>query len=468
MRPLPGFGMAAVAGLVWACKGNCPNLAAPPSPMSYLLIALIFLVGYACIALEHPLKINKAASAVLTGMLIWTVIMLGHDELFPPAEGGHEHLLHQLYEHLSQIASILFFLLGAMAVVELMDAHEGFRVITDRIRSTNKRALLWVIGAITFFLSAALDNMTTAIVMAALLRKFIRDKEDVWTFAGLVIIAANAGGAWSPIGDVTTIMLWIGGQVTTANIILKLFVPSVVCLVLPLLYLSARAKGRLHLVEVPEQDAAGSPSRLGAREKYLVFFLGMATLLGVPLFKAVTHLPPFMGLMLGLGVLWVFTEFIHLRHPQWSERQHMTVSSILKRIDHSSILFFLGILVAVAGLQVAGHLTDVAHLLDRSLGDIFAINTVIGMLSAVVDNVPLVAAAMGMYPLAQFPTDHPFWELLAYCAGTGGSMLIIGSAAGVAVMGILGIDFGWYLRRMTVPAALGYFGGIAAFWLLWH
>lgn len=439
-----------------------------PEAMLYLLIALIFIVGYAGIALEHPLKVNKAASAVLTGMLIWTVIMLGHEQLFPAGEGGHEHLLHQLYEHISEIASILFFLLGAMAVVELMDAHEGFRVITDRIRSTNKRALLWVIGILTFFLSAALDNMTTAIVMAALLRKFIRDKDDVWTFAGLVIIAANAGGAWSPIGDVTTIMLWIGGQVTTANIILKLFLPSVVCLVLPLLWLSVRAKGRLNLVDLPPQQEEGSAARLGTREKYLVFFIGMATLLGVPLFKSVTHLPPFMGLMLGLGVLWVFTEFIHLRHPQWTERRHMTVSSILSRVDHSSILFFLGILLAVAGLQVAGHLTDLARLLDRSLGNIYAINTVIGALSAIVDNVPLVAAAMGMYPMTQFPPDHAFWELLAYCAGTGGSMLIIGSAAGVAVMGILGIDFMWYVRRMTVPAALGYVGGILTFWLMWH
>ena len=448
--------------------GRCVTLRPIPEAMLYLLIALIFIVGYAGIALEHPLKVNKAASAVLTGMLIWTVIMLGHDQLFPAGEGGHEHLLHQLYEHISEIASILFFLLGAMTVVELMDAHEGFRVITDRITSTNKKALLWVIGLLTFFMSAALDNMTTAIVMAALLRKFIRDKDDVWTFAGLVIIAANAGGAWSPIGDVTTIMLWIGGQVTTANIIAKLILPSLVCLVLPLIYLTMQAKGRLNLVQLPEQEDEGSPARLSTREKYLVFFLGMGTLLGVPLFKSATHLPPFMGLMLGLGVLWVFTEFIHERHPQWKERKRMTVSSILSRVDHSSILFFLGILVAVAGLQVAGHLTDMAQLLDRSLGNIYAINTVIGMLSAVVDNVPLVAAAMGMYPMTQFPADHAFWELLAYCAGTGGSMLIIGSAAGVAVMGILGIDFMWYVRRMTVPAALGYFGGILTFWLMWH
>jgi len=435
----------------------------------YLLIGIVFIVGYLSIALEHPLRINKAATALLTGVLIWVLIMVGHHDLFA-ADAGHtsDGLVADLMHHLGGIASILFFLLGAMAVVELVDAHEGFRVITDRIRGTNKVALLWMIGFITFFLSAALDNMTTAIVMAALLRKFVKEKEDLWTFSGLVIIAANAGGAWSPIGDVTTIMLWIGGQVTTANIIAKLILPSLVCLILPLAWLSFRSKGKLELLDLPEPGTGDRSAELSNREKYLVFFLGLGTLLGVPLFKNYTHLPPFMGIMLGLGVLWVVTEILHLRHPKWQERNAMTVSSILKHVDHSSILFFLGILVAVAGLEVAGHLTDTAHVLDTQLGSIYAINTVIGVLSAIVDNVPLVAAAMGMYPMSQYPVDHPFWELLALCAGTGGSILIIGSAAGVATMGILGIDFLWYLRRMAFPAALGYFGGIIVFWLMWY
>ncbi len=432
----------------------------------YTLIALVFVIGYMAIALEHPLKINKAASALLTGMLIWTIIMLGHDQLFTGEHAGQEFLGHELMEHLGDIASILFFLLGAMTVVELMDAHEGFEVITDRIRSTNKVVLLWTIGIITFFLSAALDNMTTAIVMCALLRKIIKDKETLWTFAGLVIISANAGGAWSPIGDVTTIMLWIGGQITAGNVVAKLILPSLVCLLLPLLYLSFTTKGTMERPDVPVKHADGS--QLSKGEKYLVFFLGLATLLGVPVFKSITHLPPFMGIMLGLGLLWLVTEFLHTRHPQYDKRDHMVVTSILRRVDHSSILFFLGILIAVAGLQVAGHLNDMAQVLDSRLGNIYAINTAVGALSAIVDNVPLVAASMGMYPMTQFPVDHAFWELLALCAGTGGSILIIGSAAGVAVMGILHIDFMWYVRRMSLPALLGYGGGIITFWLLWH
>ncbi|MBL7964374.1 MAG: sodium:proton antiporter NhaD [Flavobacteriales bacterium] len=434
----------------------------------YALLAIVFIVGYAMIALEHPLRINKAAPAVLVGMLIWALLMLGHEQLFPPGEGDFHSLNHHLMEHMSDIASILFFLLGAMTVVELMDAHEGFRVITDRIKTTNKTALLWVLGFISFFLSAALDNMTTAIVMAALLRKFIKEKEDLWMFAGMVIIAANAGGAWSPIGDVTTIMLWIGGQVTTMNIISKLILPSLVCLIVPLIYLSFKSKGKLELLEVPDVPAGDARAELTKGEKYLVFFLGLGTLLGVPIFKNYTHLPPFMGIMLGLGILWIVTEFLHLRHPLWQERNQMTVSSILKKVDHSSILFFLGILLAVAGLQVAGHLRDLAEVLDQKLGNIWAINSIIGVLSAVVDNVPLVAGAMGMYPMTQYPPDHLFWELLALCAGTGGSILIIGSAAGVAVMGILHIDFIWYLKRIAVPAALGYVASIITFWLLWH
>ena len=421
----------------------------------YALIAIVFVVGYACIALEHPLKVNKAASAVLTGMVIWTLIMIGM--------GEQEHRLEGLGHHLTGIAGILFFLLAAMTLVELMDAHEAFQVITDRITSTNKVALLWIVGLITFFLSAVLDNLTTTIIMCALLRKLIKERNDLWTFAGLVVIAANAGGAWSPIGDVTTIMLWIGGQVNSWNLIAKLVLPSMVCLLLPLLWMSRGMRGAM---ERPATTVTSHSGLVSPRERNTVFVLGLATLLGVPVFKTVTHLPPFMGIMLGLGILWVYTEFIHQRSGV-KERGQLQVAGILRRIDHTTILFFLGILIAVAGLESAGHLAALSAGLDAHVGNIYGINTIIGVLSAIVDNVPLVAAAQGMYPLAHYPADHLFWELLAYCAGTGGSILIIGSAAGVAAMGVLGISFGWYARRIALPAAIGYFGGIAVFWAMW-
>lgn len=433
----------------------------------YTLIALIFVIGYLAIALEHPLHINKAASALVTGVLIWVMIMVGQHELFPGGDhGGHTAITGHLLEHLGDIASILFFLMGAMTIVELIDAHEGFRVITDRIKGTNKVSLMWVLSIITFFLSAALDNMTTAIVVCALLRKLIRDKNDLWTFAGMVIIAANAGGAWSPIGDVTTIMLWIGGQVTAGNIVAKLILPSLVCLVLPLIWFTFTFKGTIQRPEITADDNVGHKP-VSAGQQQLVLIMGLIALLGVPLFKTYTHLPPYMGILLGLGLMWIVTELMH-KNTIETDKGHLMVTSVLRRIDVPSVLFFLGILTAVAGLQVAGHLTDAAHLLDEKLGSMYAVNTVIGVLSSVVDNVPLVAAAMGMYPMTQFPVDHPFWELLAYCAGTGGSILIIGSAAGVAAMGILGIDFLWYVRRMAFPAALGYFGGIVTFWFMWH
>ncbi|HPQ59414.1 MAG: sodium:proton antiporter NhaD [Flavobacteriales bacterium] len=431
----------------------------------YMLIAVVFVAGYLAIALEHPLHINKAASALVTGVLVWVLLMLGREGLMPDAHAGPEGVVHHLMEHLGDIAGILFFLMGAMTVVELIDVHEGFRVITDRITGTSKVSLLWMLSIIAFFLSAALDNMTTAIVMSALLRKLIRDRNDLWTFAGMVIIAANAGGAWSPIGDVTTIMLWIGGQVTAANIVLKLIAPSLVCLLLPLIWFSFTFRGT---IQRPEEEVRSRKGRTGvpAGTQRLVLGLGLAALLGVPVFKTYTHLPPYMGILLGLGILWVVTERLH-RHADDAVQDHLSVNAVLRRIDVPSVLFFLGILTAVAGLQVAGHLTDMAQVLDRSLGDMYLVNTVIGALSSVVDNVPLVAAAMGMYPMTQFPVDHPFWELLAFCAGTGGSLLIIGSAAGVATMGILGIDFLWYLKRMAFPAALGYLGGILTFWLMW-
>lgn len=430
----------------------------------YTLIALIFIIGYLAIALEHPLKINKAATALVTGVIIWVLIMIGHSSLFPVGTHDVDFLNSELLEHLSEIGNILFFLMGAMTIVELIDAHEGFRVITDKITGRRKSTLIWIVGIITFFLSAALDNMTTAIVMCALLRKLVKAKHDLWTFAGIVIIAANAGGAWSPIGDVTTIMLWIGGQVTAVSIIESLIVPSLICLLLPLIWFTFTFKGTIDRPENANELTEGHDP-VGATQRKIVFLLGLIALLGVPIFKTITHLPPYMGILLGLGVLWIVTELMHKNRIE-TDSGHLRVTSVLRRIDVPSVLFFLGILTAVSGLQVAGHLTDAAQLMDERLGNIFAVNSVIGLMSAVVDNVPLVAAAMGMYPMTQFPADHEFWSLLALCAGTGGSILIIGSAAGVAAMGILGIDFLWYLRKIAFPAALGYFGGILTFWLM--
>lgn len=429
----------------------------------FAAILIVFILGYALIALEHPLRMNKAAPALLTGMLVWSLVMLSSGDLFPVELAEVPHRVESLFHHLGEIASILFFLLGAMTVVELMDAHGGFEVVTDRISSRNKRSLLWVVGVMTFFLSAALDNLTTAIVMAALLRKLIGNKEDLWAFGGVVVIAANAGGAWSPIGDVTTIMLWIGGQVTTWNIISRLLVPSLVCLVLPLMWLSYNMRGT---IERPSEQDMATERVISKRQQYMVFILGVVTLLGVPVFKTYTHLPPFMGIMFGLAVLWMYTEYVHTRAME--ETGQYQVAAILRRIDHSSILFFLGILIAVAGLQTAGHLTLLSGWLSEHIPNVYAINTILGLLSAIVDNVPLVAAAQGMYPLTTHPPDDPFWELLALCAGTGGSMLIIGSASGVAVMGVLGIEFMWYARRMFLPALAGYVGGIVMYWLMTH
>ena len=426
----------------------------------FVLLIVVFVLGYAAIAFEHPLRINKAAPALLTGMIIWSLIMVFSDRL--GLTESPEQLVEGLYHHLSGAASILFFLLGAMTVVELIDAHSGFQVVTDRITTSSRRQLLWLVGGITFVLSAILDNLTTSIVMAALMRKLMSDREDLWTFGGVVIIAANAGGAWSPIGDVTTIMLWIGGQVTTWNIIAKTLLPSLVCLVLPLLWLTFTSRGH---VARPVEESGAAHRVVPRHTRLMVFALGLATLLGVPVFKGLTHLPPFMGIMFGLGILWWYTERVHADDEE--NRGQYQVTAILTRIDHASILFFLGILIAIGGLETSGHLTRLATTLDSLIPSVFVLNTVIGVLSAIVDNVPLVAAAQGMYPLTTYPPDHIFWELLALCAGTGGSLLIIGSAAGVAVMGVLKIDFMWYAKRMLVPAAIGYAGAIATFWLMW-
>ena len=430
----------------------------------YLLMPVFFLAGYLFIALEHPVKIDKSASAILTGVVCWTilVIVMGQGLEIPGYRPGEEHFIeHALLEHLSGIASILFFLMGAMTIVELIDAHEGFSVITEKVRTTHKVKLLWGLSFLTFFLSAALDNLTTAIVMAALLRKLIKSQEDLWFFAGMVVVAANAGGAWSPIGDVTTIMLWIGGQVTALNIVKQVFLPSVVCLLVPLAAASFMLKGHLQRPEItgtPDDEDLVPPF-----EQNLILVLGVGALLFVPVFKSVTHLPPFMGILLGLGVLWVVTEVLNTNRMHHSKR---TVVAVLRRIDVPSVLFFLGILLAVAALETAGYLEELAAVLDKTFGNIYIVNILIGLLSSVVDNVPLVAGAMCMYPLSVYPQDGAFWELLAYCAGTGGSVLIIGSAAGVAIMGILRIDFLWYLKRISWLALLGYFAGVATYYLV--
>lgn len=418
-----------------------------------VIIVIVFIIGYLAIAFEHPLKINKAASALLAGVICWSIYALsGSDK-----ELVSENLSH----HLSEIAGILFFLLGAMVIVELIDAHDGFEIITERIQNTNKKKLVWIVGFIAFFLSAILDNLTTTIVMVSLLRKLIPSHKDRLIFAGLVVIAANAGGAWSPIGDVTTTMLWIGHQITTINIIVKTILPSLVCFIIPAFIISMQMKGSIERDETKKEKLFSTRN-----ERKTVFIIGLACLLFVPIFKTITHLPPYMGIIFGLGLMWVITEMVHSGKDE-SEKGLLSVNHALRKIDTPSILFFLGILLAVSALQSTGILTSVANSLDRSIGNISIITIIIGFLSAIVDNVPLVAAAQGMYSLDQYPTDHFFWEFLAYCSGTGGSILIIGSAAGVAAMGMERIQFGWYLKKVAWLAIIGYLAGAGVF-LLQH
>ncbi len=413
-------------------------------------IIITFIVGYAAIALEHPIKVNKAASALLTGVVCWTIYVLSVAE--------KDTVSHKLVEHLGEISGILFFLLGAMTIVELIDAHDGFQIITEKIKTQSIVKLLWIVGVITFFLSAVLDNLTTTIVMISMMRKILADREKRLFFAGIVVIAANAGGAWSPIGDVTTTMLWVGGQVTTLRIIEGVFLASVVCLLVPLLYLTFRMGGTFEMPKADENAVSTST----AFERNFVFFLGFACLIFVPIFKTITHLPPFMGMLFGLGLMWVVTELIHSEKDA-ADKDSLSVMYALRKIDTPSILFFLGILVSISALQTTGVLTHVAGWLDANIGNQTAIVVALGLLSSVVDNVPLVAAAQGMYSLQKYPTDSFFWEFLAYATGTGGSSLIIGSAAGVAAMGIEKIDFFWYMKRISLLALLGYFAGAAVY-----
>ena len=498
--------------------------------LEYIMV-IVFIVGYIAIALEHNIKVDKAASALLIGMVCWGFYAIWPSEHLEIKEGasvldisrdttlaahneklvrfmeieeedernkvfdnldafmdesGHihyethdpehtDHFVHEYVEeglshHLFEIASILFFLLGAMTIVELIDAHEGFAVITDKIKTTNKLTLLWVICLLTFFMSAALDNLTTSIVMISVIRKLIKDQETRWLFGGFIIIAANSGGAWSPIGDVTTTMLWNNGQIPSSSIIIiNLIIPSLVAMLVPLGVASFFVKGKVER-PVKSEDATHYTNPTTNTERNIVFFLGLAGLLFVPVFKTLTHLPPFTGMMLSLGVLWMVTEIMHSSKNK-ELRRNLSVISVLQKVDTASVLFFLGILMAVAALQEVGHLNEVAGFLDSAMnGNMYTINISIGLLSAIVDNVPLVAAAQGMYPIAHdggmFAENGLFWQFLAYCAGTGGSALIIGSAAGVAVMGLEKISFGWYIKKISLYAIIGYVAGAATFYFM--
>ena len=415
------------------------------------LIISVFILGYIAIAFEHPLKLNKAASALITGVLCWTIYILQSNS----THAVSEELLH----HLGEIASILFFLLGAMTIVELIDSHNGFDIITEKIETTSKQKLLLIITALTFFLSALLDNLTTAIVMTSLCSKVLNEKEDRLWFAGMIVIAANAGGAWSPLGDVTTTMLWIGGQITALNIMKQLILPSIVVCIIPALIIAYHFRGK-KFSAIPESTCTPKEKKDGK----VILFFGVGFLIFVPIFKTLTHLPPFMGMLLALGFMWVITTIIH-KSKEAEIAERFTVAKALQKVDTPSILFFLGILLAVSALQSIGLLKELATVLNTTFKNDYLIGTALGLLSAIVDNVPLVAASQGMYDLSTYPTDHPFWEFLALTTGTGGSAIIIGSAAGVAVMGIEQINFMWYLKKISWLALIGFAAGILVFLL---
>jgi Na+/H+ antiporter NhaD/arsenite permease-like protein len=419
-----------------------------------IAVIIVFIIGYAAIVFEHQIKINKTASALMTGILCWAIYALSGVEV--------QTVENQLIKTFSDAAQILFFLLGAMALVELIDAHDGFDVLVARIKTRKKLPLLWIIGITAFFLSAVLDNLTTTIVMISFIRKLVSDREGRLLLSGIIVIAANAGGAWSPIGDVTTTMLWIGGQVTTGSLMTHVFLPSLACLIVPLLLISRQFRGELVPMEIKGDPSVYDPKKLSEKHKMIVFLLGIGGLVFVPIFKTITHLPPFMGMLLSLGVVWAITELMHSEKDD-EEKDALSVKRALERTDTPSILFFVGILLAVGVLEATHILRNCAEFLSNSIGNQSVIAIVIGVVSAIVDNVPLVAASMGMYDLKQFPQDNSFWHFIAYCAGTGGSMLIIGSAAGVAAMGMEKIEFFWYLKRIGWLAAAGYFAGCAVF-----
>ncbi len=412
--------------------------------LSILLIS-VFIIGYFFITLEHIVKVNKAAFALMTAVVLWTILILINSK-------EYNSIFNSLSEHLSSISEIVFFLLGAMTIVELIDVHDGFSIISQKIKTHKKNQFIWMIAFITFFLSAILDNLTTTIVMVSILNKLVADKKTKWYLLGLVIISSNAGGAFSPIGDVTTTMLWIGGQVTALNIIKETFLASLLAMIIPTLLISFIIKGNIDLL-----NNGNEFENENTYQKNLILFIGIACLLFVPVFKVITHLPPYMGMFFSLSIMWVFTELFHKNN---SNRNLYSVSRALEKIDTPSILFFFGILMSIAALETAHILPELAKGLNTFFnGDINLIAISIGMLSSLFDNVPLVAALQSMYSLEVFHTDHYFWELLAYTAGTGGSCLIIGSAAGVAVMGMEKIDFIWYLKNISWIAFFGFIAG---------
>ncbi|MFN6374780.1 MAG: sodium:proton antiporter NhaD [Chitinophagia bacterium] len=417
------------------------------------MLLTLFIIGYLAIAFEHQIKLNKAASALITGVLCWTIYMLSGTD--------HDKVYHELLEHMGEISGILFFLLGAMTIVELIDAHDGFDLISSNIKTKKKSSILVIITILSFFLSAILDNLTTTIVLISLVAKLIHDDKEKLIFASMIVISANAGGAWSPIGDVTTTMLWIGGQISALTTIKEVFLPGLVSVIIPLVALAYGMKGEV----ISTADTSMNLSDTGKKEKNLVFFVGMISLLFVPVFKTLTGLPPFMGILFSLGCMWLITEIIHSGKDN-IDKDNLSVNFAIRKIDTPSILFFLGILLSVAALQSAGILKEVAQYLTETIGNQKAIVITLGILSAIIDNVPLVAATQGMYSLADFPMDHPFWQFIAYCTGTGGSILIIGSAAGVAAMGLTKIEFFWYLRKISLWALLGYLSGAMVFVLM--
>lgn len=450
-----------------------------------LTLILIFVIGYIAIAFEHPLKINKTAPALLIGVLTWTAwVAFGTSDI--------HHITENLSHHLSETAEILFFLMGAMTIVEVVDSHQGFKVITNRIKTKDSRKLLWIISILAFFMSAVLDNLTATIVMVSLLRRLVHDREQRIFFVSMVVVAANAGGAWSPIGDVTTTMLWIGEQITASNIIKTLIVPSLICMAAPLIYLGFRMKGEIKRADYDYDKAEQDEDIKGSK---LMFFLGVGALLFVPVFKTLTHLPPYMGMLLSLSVVWIVSELLHIDKTE-EEKKPYTAIHALTKIDVASVLFFLGILLAITALESTHILEGLAKWMNDTINNDDGIVVTIGLLSAIVDNVPLVAASQGMYALATetinpeaykyamenkdlivqgmiefngvkyYLQDARLWEFIAYCAGTGGSALIIGSAAGVAAMGMEKIDFMWYAKRITILALIGYAAGILAFYII--
>ncbi|WP_235208356.1 sodium:proton antiporter NhaD [Saccharicrinis fermentans] len=446
----------------------------------------VFIIGYGFIVFEHINHINKAAIALLIGSLTWAIYAIGGSGIlelgfssawqnFSAAAHGSANIKefithHELYHHLSEISSILFFLMGAMTIVELVDKYQGFRIITSKINSSSAVKLLWIISLLTFFMSAVLDNLTTTIVILTVLRKLLSQKDNRWIFASMVVVSANAGGAWSPIGDVTTIMLWIGSQVTAGHIVTSVILPSLVNVIISTFLFSLLIKGQTIRPVLSENETREFTTH---QERVFMLVVGTLALISVPIFKTITHLPPYLGMLLGLAVLWIMTDR-YLKNRSAEDKRTLTVTAVIRSIDIPTILFFLGILSAVSALQSAGHLDLMAQVMDEKVKNIYVINMLIGIVSSIVDNVPLVAASMGMYNisgaeavgyLANFAQDGNFWSFLAYCAGTGGSILIIGSAAGVAAMGLEKIDFMWYMKKVSVIALAGYLGGALTFYL---